>query len=76
MGFLEHKRTSRTGGRLLVLGYYKLKKKKIYCKVSFYNLIQSCRPYLVMAPIKMLVMCREFYLKYIGSLVAVCCEVD
>ena len=50
-------------------------KKKNYCKVSFYNLIQSCRSYLVMAPIKMLVMCRKFYLKYIGSLVAVCCEV-
>ena len=28
MGFLEHKETSRTGGRLLVLGYYKFKKKK------------------------------------------------
>ena len=29
MGFLEHKETSRTGGRLLVLGYYKFKKKKL-----------------------------------------------
>ena len=35
MGFLEHKETSRTGGRLLVLGYYKFKKKKIIVKLVF-----------------------------------------
>ena len=35
MGFLEHKETSRTGGRLLVLGYYKFFKEKIIVKLVF-----------------------------------------